>query len=344
MASTALIIGVTGQDGAYLSKLLLDKGYRVVGAVRDPVTADQRRLADLGLEGAVDLVALDLQALGLVRSVIETIAPDEIYNFAAQSSVGRSFLHPVETSDINAMGVIRLLEALRLSKSSCRFYQASSSEMYGKAAESPQAEQTSFHPRSPYGVSKLFGHAMTVNYREAYGLFACSGILFNHESPLRAREFVTRKITLGFAQIASGVLDCLELGNVAVARDWGFAGDYVRGMWQMLQQNEPDDYVLATGTAHSLREFVRVSAQAVDIDLQWEGEGVDIIARDSMSGQVRVRVNPDFYRPTDIEGLEGDASKARRVLGWEPTMQFEELVHLMVAADVKRVDSGQIQY
>lgn len=316
----ALITGITGQDGAYLAQFLLKKGYRVYGAFRRSSTVNLERLEYLGITDQVELVPLDLLDLGSIIRVLERVQPDEVYNLAAQSFVAVSFDQPVATGQITGLGAVNVLEAIRTVNPKIKFYQASSSEMFGKVQTVPQNEQTPFYPRSPYAAAKVYAHWMTVNYREAYGLFACSGILFNHESPLRGLEFVTRKITHGVARIKCGLAKELRLGNLEAQRDWGYAGDYVEAMWLMLQQVHPDDYVIATGEAHSVREFAaRAFACA---GLNWE----DYVVAD-----------PQFMRPADVELLVGDASKARRVLGWKPKTTFEQLVEMMVKADLRRV-------
>ena len=341
MAKTALITGVLGQDGAYLAKLLLDKGYRVVGATRRASTRTTWRLEELGIVEAVEFVDFDLAEITNILRVIERVQPDEVYNLAAQSFVGASFEQPLYTSDTNAFGPVRVLEALRTHGATTRFYQASTSEMFGQVVETPQRETTAFHPRSPYGVAKAYGHWITVNYREAFGMHASSGILFNHESPLRGMEFVTRKITAGLARIAAGQQEVLELGNLSAQRDWGFAGDYVEGMWRMLQQGEGGDFVLATGQTHTIRHFAGVAAAAAGFDLAWEGEGKGERGIDRRSGRTLIQVNPAFYRPAEVELLQGDASRARDVLGWAPRVSLDQLAEMMVRADRDRLQRGQ---
>ncbi len=338
MSKTALITGIRGQDGAYLAKLLLEKGYRVYGADRRSSDSGNWRLKELGIEQDVEVVYMDLLELTNIMRTIEQIKPDELYNLAAQSFVGVSFEQPILTSEVDAMGVLRLLESIRTIKPDTRFYQASTSELYGKVQEIPQTEKTPFYPRSPYGVAKLFGHWMTVNYRESYGMFACSGILFNHESPLRGLEFVTRKITHSVARIKKGLQDKVVLGNLDAKRDWGYAAEYVEGMWLMLQQEEPDDYVLATGETHSVREFVEAAFGAAGYQIEWEGEGVDTTGRDKATGRVLVEVSPEFYRPAEVDILIGNPEKAEKKLGWKPRTKFKELVAMMVEADLRRVD------
>jgi len=336
---TALITGITGQDGAYLAALLIEKGYRVVGAMRRSASGGMWRLRELGVEQGVETVDFELAEYSNIEDVVRRTRPDEVYNLGAQSFVGASFDMPVFTSDVNALGVLRLLEALRRHASDARFYQASTSEMFGKVRETPQTEQTPFHPRSPYGVAKVFGHWATVNYREAWGLFATSGILFNHESPLRGSEFVTRKISLAAARYGVGSGTPLSLGNLDARRDWGYAKDYVRAMWAMLQADVAADYVIATGETRSVRDFATLAFQAVDVDLAWEGEGVAEQGIDSSTGDVVVNVNPDFCRPAEVDLLVGDPTRAQDVLGFESTVSFEQLVHLMVRRDVERFEN-----
>jgi GDPmannose 4,6-dehydratase len=315
---TALITGVTGQDGSYLAELLLAKGYRVVGVVRRTSHDSYERIGHL--LDRVEIVAADLLDQHSLTMVIRDVEPDEVYNLAAQSFVPTSFTQPVLTGEFTALGVTRLLEAVRLARPSARFYQASSSEMFGMAMEVPQRESTPFHPRSPYGVAKVYGHWISVNYRESYGLFTCSGILFNHESPRRGLEFVTRKITHGVAAIKLGHASELRLGNLDARRDWGFAGDYVDAMWRMLQQPEPDDFVVGTGATHSVREFAEVAFGHVGLD--WERY---------------VRVDPALVRPAEVDLLLADPGKARTRLAWEPKVGFHELVTMMVDADLERL-------
>jgi GDPmannose 4,6-dehydratase len=290
----------------------------------------------MGVESEVEILDLELAEYSNVEEVIRRENPDEVYNLAAQSFVGSSFTTPVFTSDVNALGVIRILEAIRRHKPEARYYQASTSEMFGKVQESPQNENTPFHPRSPYGVSKLFGHWATVNYREAWGLFTASGILFNHESPLRGEEFVTRKITKAVARQATGSDEPLKLGNLEARRDWGYAEDYVQAMWAMLQEDEPDDFVVASGQTHSVRDFVNLAYECAEIPIQWEGEGVDEKALALDTGKVLVEVDPDYFRPAEVDFLVGDAQKARDRFGWSPTVDFAGLVEMMVRRDIER--------
>jgi GDPmannose 4,6-dehydratase len=317
---TALITGITGQDGSFLAELLLAKGYRVVGMTRRSSTDVHERIQHIVDE--IEFVSGDLLDQSSISSIVAAVKPDEIYNLAAQSFVPTSWHQPVLTGEFTALGVTRVLEAIRTVDPKIRFYQASSSEMFGKVQAVPQNEQTPFYPRSPYGVAKVYGHWITVNYRESYDLFAASGILFNHESERRGKEFVTRKITDGVARIKLGLQKELRLGNLDAQRDWGFAGDYVRAMWLMLQQDAPDDYVVATGRTHAVREFVRLAFAAADLD--WEPYVV---------------VDPRFYRPAEVDLLVGDPSKARTVLGWEPEVSFEALVERMVRADLQRLST-----
>ena len=342
MARTALVTGITGQDGAYLSRFLLDKGYRVFGAFRRGASLSLWRLNELGVtEADIEFVPFELLEYANIRRVIEVTAPDEIYNLGAQSFVGISFEQPLFTTEVNALGVTRVLEAVREVNPSIKFYQASSSEMFGKARTIPQNEETPFYPRSPYAVAKLYAHWITINYRESYGLFACSGILFNHESPLRGIEFVTRKVTNGLARVREEQQDGIELGNLDAERDWGFAGDYVEGMWLMLQQEQPDDYVLATGKTTSVRSFCELAAEAMGFRLEWDGEGAKTIGIDRRSGKTIIRTNPKYYRPAEVELLIGDASKAGERLGWTASTSLHKLVEMMVEADLRRVRAGQ---
>ena len=335
----ALITGVTGQDGSYLSEFLLEKGYEVHGIIRRSSVDFRDRIAHLEGHPRFFLHFGDLtDSMSLVK-VIGKVRPDEIYNLAAQSHVQVSFDVPEFTADVDAVGVLRVLEAVRVCglADTCRIYQASTSELFGKVEEVPQSETTPFHPYSPYAVAKQYGFWITKEYREAYHMFCCSGILFNHESERRGETFVTRKITLAAARIAHGLQEKLVLGNLSSLRDWGYAKDYVECMWLILQNEKPDDYVIATGEQHSVREFATLAFRHAGIELMWQGEGVDEKGIDRASGRVLVEVSPDFYRPTDVVNLLGDPSKARRELGWNPTAtSFEELVRLMVEHDMKK--------
>jgi GDPmannose 4,6-dehydratase len=338
----AVVTGVTGQDGAYLARLLLEKGYRVHGAYRRTSSTNFWRLEELGIatHERLNLVEYDLTDLGAGIRLLERSGADEIYNLAAQSFVGVSFDQPITTAQITGVGAVALLEAARTVNPGVRFYQASTSEMFGKVQAIPQSEETPFYPRSPYGVAKLYAHWMTVNYRESYGMFGSSGILFNHESPLRGREFVTRKITDAVAKISMGKQDCIELGNLDAKRDWGYAEEYVEGMWRILQAEAPDTYVLATGRTETVRTFAELSFAAAGLAVAWEGEGTGEVGRCNQTGKVLVKVNPDFYRPAEVDLLVGDASKARAMLGWEPKTSLEELAGMMVAADLRRNKQG----
>ncbi|MBU2954458.1 GDP-mannose 4,6-dehydratase [Marinobacter sp. F3R08] len=338
----ALITGITGQDGAYLAELLLSKGYEVYGAYRRTSSVNFWRIQELGIEShpSLHLLEFDLTDMGAAIRLLQTTQVEEVYNLAAQSFVGVSFDQPITTGEITGIGAVNLLEAIRIVNPAIRFYQASTSEMFGKVQSVPQTEQTPFYPRSPYGVAKLYAHWMTVNYRESHNIFGASGILFNHESPLRGLEFVTRKITDGIARIATGKLDCLELGNLDAERDWGFARDYVDGMWRILQAPTADTFVLATNRTESVRQFVSLAGQAADLDIVWEGEGENERGIERSSGRTIVKVNPAFYRPAEVDMLIGDASKAREELNWEPATSLETLCNMMVKADLERIDKG----
>ena len=338
----AIITGVTGQDGAYLSQLLLEKGNIVYGTYRRTASTNFWRIEELGIKHHpnLHLVEYDLTDLGSTIRLLEKTEATEIYNLAAQSFVAVSFDQPMTTSQITGLGALNLLEAIRIVNPKIRFYQASTSEMFGKVQEIPQTEATPFYPRSPYGVAKLYAHWMTVNYRESYDIFGTSGILFNHESPLRGLEFVTRKITDAVARIKLGKLDCLELGNMDAKRDWGFAKDYVEGMWRMLQVDTPDTYVLATGRTETVRDFVRMAFKAAGIEVDFKGEAENEVGIDIRSGRTVVRVNPKFYRPAEVDLLIGSPEKAKRDLGWEPKTTLEELCQMMVLADLRRVEGG----
>ncbi len=322
---SALITGITGQDGGYLAELLLSKGYKVFGVVRRSSTEPCERI--MHIRDQITLLQGDLLDQRSLIDAFKESNPDEVYNLAAQSFVPTSWNQPLLTGEITALGVTRMLEALRLVKQDAKFYQASSSEMFGKVHEVPQSEKTPFHPRSPYGVAKVYGHWITVNYRESYNVFACSGILFNHESPRRGLEFVTRKVTDGAARIKLGVANELRLGNLDAKRDWGFAGDYVKAMWLMLQQKQPDDYVVATGKTHSVRELCETAFSYLGLDYK-----------------KYVKVDPKFVRPAEVDMLIGDSSKARKVLGWEPKVDFEQLVHMMVDSDMEKLKEIKERY
>jgi GDPmannose 4,6-dehydratase len=338
----AIITGVTGQDGAYLAQLLLEKGYTVYGTYRRTSSVNFWRMEELGIQAhpQLHLVEYDLTDLGASLALVQRIEPEEIYNLAAQSFVGVSFDQPTTTAQITGLGALNLLEAIRLVNPKIRFYQASTSEMFGKVQAVPQKEDTPFYPRSPYGVAKLYAHWMTVNYRESYGIFGCSGILFNHESPLRGREFVTRKITDSVAKIKLGKLDCLELGNLDARRDWGFAKEYVDGMWRMLQASEPDSYVLATNRTETVRDFVRMAFKAAGIMVDFKGRDENETGVDVATGKTVMRINPAFYRPAEVELLIGDAAYALDKLGWQAKTTLEQLCQMMVEADLRRNQAG----
>jgi GDP-mannose 4,6-dehydratase len=339
---TALITGITGQDGAYLAQLLLGKGYQVYGTYRRTSSVNFWRIEELGIDKhpSLTLAEYDLTDLGSSIRLLEMADVNEVYNLAAQSFVGVSFDQPITTGHITGIGAVHMLEAIRTINRNIRFYQASTSEMFGKVQAVPQIETTPFYPRSPYGVAKLYAHWMTVNYRESYDIFASSGILFNHESPLRGREFVTRKITDAVAKIKLGKLDVLELGNLDAKRDWGYAKEYVEGMWRMLQVDEPDTYVLATNRTETVRDFVSMAFKASGAALEWHGSGEDERGVDVSSGRELVRINPRFYRPAEVELLIGDASHAREKLGWEAKTTLEDLCRMMVDADLARNERG----
>jgi GDPmannose 4,6-dehydratase len=339
---TTLVTGITGQDGAYLARLLLDKGYKVFGTYRRTASSNFWRIEDLGIRDHPDfhLIEYDLLDYGAAIRLLQKTEATEVYNLAAQSFVALSFEQPMTTAQITGLGPLNLLEAIRTVNPGIRFYQASTSEMFGKVQQIPQTEATPFYPRSPYGVAKLYAHWTTINYRESYGIFGASGILFNHESPLRGLEFVTRKITDAVARIRLGKLDCVELGNLDAKRDWGYAEDYVEGMWRMLQAEKPETYLLATGRTETVRDFVRMAFKAADIDVEFKGKGEDETAVDAATGKTVVRVNPRFYRPAEVEFLLGNPEKAKRELGWEAKTTLEELCQMMVAADLRRVERG----
>lgn len=340
--STAIITGVTGQDGAYLAELLLSKGYTVYGTYRRTSSVNFWRIEELGIQDhpKLKLVEFDLTDLSGAIRLLQTSGAREVYNLAAQSFVGVSFEQPVTTAEITGIGALNLLEAIRIVDTSIRFYQASTSEMFGKVQAVPQKEDTPFYPRSPYGVAKLYAHWITINYRESYGIHGSSGILFNHESPLRGREFVTRKITDAVAKIKLGKLDTLMLGNIDAKRDWGFAKEYVEGMYRMLQADEPDTYVLATNRTETVRDFVRLAFQAVDVELEFRGSEEQETAVDTKTGKTVMAIDPRFYRPAEVELLIGDPAKAKAALGWEPKTSLEDLCRMMVEADLGRNERG----
>ena len=342
MKKKALITGITGQDGSYLAELLLQKGYEVHGMIRRSSSFNRDRIEHIYKDPHGKALSLflhygDLTDSSNMNRMLEKVGPHEIYNLAAQSHVRVSFDVPEYTADVDAVGTLRLLDAIKETGLSCRFYQASTSELYGKVQEVPQTEKTPFYPRSPYGVAKLYAFWIVINYREAYGLHASNGILFNHESPRRGESFATRKITLGAAAIKAGTQECMYLGNLDAKRDWGYAPDYVAAMWLMLQQEKPDDYVIATGENHSVREFTEKAFHALDISVSWKGTGVDESGVDAKTGKTIVRIDPKYFRPTEVDQLLGDPAKAKKALGWKPTVTFDELVEIMVKADYNNI-------
>lgn len=337
----ALITGINGQDGSYLAELLLEKGYNVYGIMRRKSVVDYGNVEHI--KDKIHFIYADMTDVVSLINAMKISQADEVYNLAAQSFVATSWEQPLATAQIDALGVTNMLEAIRNVKPKCRFYQASTSEMFGLVQEMPQTEKTPFYPRSPYGVAKLYGHWITKNYRESYGLFACSGILFNHESERRGKEFVTRKISDAVARIKLGVQDHLELGNMDAKRDWGHSKDYVRAMWLMLQQDKPDDYVIATNETRTVREFVEKAFKAADIDVVWEGTSVDEVGKDKATGKVIVKINKEFFRPAEVEVLLGNPAKADKVLGWERHISFDELVERMVKNDLELV-AKEIKY
>lgn len=336
MKKTAFITGITGQDGAYLAELLLSKGYEVTGGFRRLSTPNFWRLEELGIVDRIKIEEIDLLDAGNLVRVIDKCKPDEVYNLAAQSFVAHSFSNPILTGKVTALGVTNILEAIRIVNKGIRFYQASTSELFGLVQEIPQKETTPFYPRSPYGVAKLYGHWITINYRESYGIFASTGILFNHESPLRGIEFVTRKITDAVAKIHYGKQDFFEIGNMDAKRDWGYAKEYVEGMYLILQVEKPDNYVLATGETHSVREWIEACFEIVGRKVAWEGAKEKEIGRDAKSGKVMVKVNPEYFRPAEVDILVGDPSKAKKELGWEPKVKYRELAEIMLKRDLGR--------
>ena len=338
---TAVITGITGQDGSYLAELLLKKGYAVFGMVRRTSQAAIGRnlLSHLIENQDFHMVSGDLADQVSLENVVKEVRPDEFYNLGAQSFVPESWRSPTNTSDITGLGVIRCLEAIRAYSPDCRFYQAGSSEQFGKVIEMPQDEDTPFYPRSPYGCAKVFAYYITKNYRESFGMHACTGILFNHESPRRGIEFVTRKVSLSAARISLGVQEVMEIGNVEAKRDWGFAGDYVEMMWRMMQQDEPDDFVISTGETNSVRDMINLAFNRAGMKLSWSGEGVDTVAHDS-EGELRVKTNPKYFRPAEVDVLVGNSTKASRVLGWSPSTGFDELIHMMVDSDIEIVQNS----
>lgn len=338
MSKVAFITGITGQDGAYLASLLIDKDYTVYGGFRRSSSPNFWRIEELNIKNnpKMNLIEFDVLDFGGIYSILNKIKPDEFYNLAAQSFVGLSFDQPTSTSEINAMGVLNILEAIRLVNKKIKFYQASTSEMYGLVQETPQTEKTPFYPRSPYAISKLFSHWMCINFSESYNIFACSGILFNHESPLRGQEFVTRKITDSVAKLKLGVIDEFSLGNLDAKRDWGFAGDYVEGMWKMLQLDKPDTFVLATGVTTTVRQFLKLCLDLADIDYKFTGNGLDEHVIDAKTSKTILKINPDLYRPAEVDLLLGDSSKAKETLNWSAKKDIRDLCKMMYEADMKR--------
>lgn len=336
----AIVTGITGQDAAYLAEFLLEMGYHVYGTYRHSTSTSFSRIEALGIRNHPNLflVEYDLTDSGDSTRLISRIRPHEVYNLAAQSFVGISFDQPVTTSQINAIGPLMLLEAIRNIDPTIRFYQASTSEMFGKVQTVPQNEATPLYPRSPYGVAKQFAHWTTINYRESYGIFASCGILFNHESPLRGKEFITRKITDGLVRVKNGLIPHIELGNIYAKRDWGYAKDYVKGMWKMLQVENPDVFVIATGKLYTIKEFIQFTCENLGFDIHWEGEGVDEVGIDRNTGNVIVRINPKYYRPCEVDLLIGDDTKAREILGFEHSIDLKELCRLMVENDLRLVE------
>ena len=334
---TAFVSGITGQDGGYLAKLLLEKGYKVIGGVRRTSTDSLERLRAHQVIDKVEFVNFDVLEQSNISKVIRDIQPDEFYNLADQSFVGSSFEQTIYTSTATGLSVAYILDAIKSYSPHTKFYQASTSEMFGGSKDVPQGEQTSFYPKSPYGVAKLYAHWMTINYRESYNMFACSGILFNHESPMRGKQFVTRKVTHAIAEIKYGLRKNFALGNLYAKRDWGFAGDYVEGMWRILNHKTADDYVLATGETHSIKEFVDLAFKAADMEIRWEGTGIDEKAFLKKSDQMVLSIDPQFYRPAEVDLLIGNATKAQQILGWKPKVTFSGLIEMMVQADLEDV-------
>ena len=334
---SAFISGITGQDGAYLAKLLLEKGYKVYGGVRRSSSSSRGRLEELNIHNDIEIISFELLEQSNISNTIRKIKPDEFYNLAAQSFVGTSFEQPIYTSLTTGLSVNYILEAIKSESPQTKFYQASTSEMFGGIKDAPQSEQTPFYPRSPYGVAKLYSHWMTTNYRESYGLFACSGILFNHESPLRGEQFVTKKITKNIAAIKLGLIDKFSLGNLYAKRDWGFAGDYVEGMWRILNHDTPKDFVLATGETHTIKEFVELAFKRAEIPYRWDGAGLQEKAIHQETGKVILEINEKYYRPAEVDLLMGDSTAAREVLGWRPEVNFEGLVSMMLDHDISKL-------
>src|SRR3989338_10109231 len=340
-AKRALITGITGQDGSYLAEFLLEKGYNVYGIQRKSSSFNTKRINHIYNHPRFDTIYGDLTDASNINHILRTIRPNEIYSLGAQSHVKVSFEIPEYTADTIALGTLRILEALRENQFKSRFYQASSSEIFGKVWETPQKETTPFHPRSPYACAKVFSYWITVNYREAYNLFACNGILFNHESPRRGETFVTRKITLGLCRVKKGLQDCVYLGNINAERDWGYAKDYVEAMWLMLQQERPEDYVIATGENHSVREFIEETCNVLGIQIKWEGKGLDEVGIDKKTGKAIIRIDKRYFRPAEVDTLLGDSTKAKKKLKWQPKTKFKELVRIMVESDWKESSASE---
>jgi len=338
----ALVTGITGQDGAYLANLLLNKGYKVYGTYRRSSSLNLWRLEELGILDSIELVSLELLEKSNIERVLRLVKPNEVYNLAAQSFVSMSFENPIYTVQVDAIGVLKILESIRMIDKKIKFYQASSSEMFGEMGLKKLNEKSNFHPRSPYAISKVFGHYMTINYRESYDIFACSGILFNHESPLRGTEFVTRKITSTLAEIQAGRQKILELGNYYAKRDWGYAGDFVEGIWKMMQNDKPKDYVLATGEEHSVKEFASLAAKIMGFNLVWKGSKPNEYAINKDTKKIIIKTNNLYYRPSDVSFLKGEAKEAKKDLGWKPKIKFIDLVRIMVESDKKRSLNGRI--
>lgn len=332
---SAFVTGVTGQDGAYLSQILLQNGYKVYGGVRNTSPGNCWRLERLNISNDIEFVDLDLLDLEKIDATVKSIKPNEFYNLAAQSFVGASFDRPMYTASTTGLSVLAILNAIKEFSPDTKFYQASTSEMFGQVTETPQKETTSFHPRSPYGVAKLFGHWSTINYRESYNLFASTGILFNHESPLRGEEYVTRKIIKGLVALKNGKINVLELGNLDVIRDWGFAGDFCRGIYSIMNYKKPDDFILATGESHSIREFAETACRILDFEFKVVGQGKDMRFINKKTGKTIIQTNPKFYRPCEVDMVRGDASKAQKLLGWKPEVNFEKIIKMMIDEELK---------
>jgi GDPmannose 4,6-dehydratase len=336
MKKIALIFGITGQDGAYLAKFLLKKNYKIIGLDRRSSRDDRWRLNYLEIENQIIFEYSDLVEISSIQRIFNKYKIDEVYNLAAQSFVGSSFDVPISTCDVNALGVLRILEVIRNKKKKIKFYQASSSEMFGEVLEIPQNENTPFNPRSPYAISKVFGHYISQNYRNSYNMFICSGILFNHESPLRGEEFVTRKVTVGLAKIITGDISCLYLGNINAKRDWGYSEDYVEAMWLMMQKNKADDYVVATNKTYSVKDFINEAVKHYNLKIFWRGKGKNQEAVNKKNNKVIIKIDSKFYRPSEVNFLKGNANKAKKILKWKPKVDFKKLVEIMSKADIKR--------